>query len=494
MTIDTTREKIKRMTVCTDSTIRDVLQAIDAGEQGIALLVKPGTRKMVALVTDGDIRRALIHGAELHSPVKDIANYSPKVAHTNTPAEELASFFSDPVRVVPVINDEGEVIDLAQFDKRMHIPVAEPSLGDRELKYLSECVLSGWISSNGSFVNRFEQSMADHVGVKYAVSASNGTCALHLAMLALGIGPGDEVIVPSFTFIATANSVTYTGAKCRFVDSETESWNMDPDLIEAAITPKTKAIVPVHIYGHPANMGPILDIARKHNLYIIEDAAEAHGAQYQDRKVGGIGHIGVFSFFGNKIITTGEGGMAVTDDESLAEKMRIFRDHGMSKERRYWHTVIGYNYRMTNMQAAVGVAQMEKLDYILAAKQNIGTLYNRGLNDIPGLVLQPQASWAQPVCWLYSVVVDEEKFGLSRDTLMDMLKARGIDSRPLFPPMHLQPVYKTDQTLPVSESLSRNGLSLPSSITLKTTEIERIINAIREIRFAKHDASCSQPK
>jgi perosamine synthetase len=289
------------------------------------------------------------------------------------------------------------------------------------------------------------------------------------------------VIVPTFTFIATANAVTYTGARPVFVDSEALSWNIDPGLIEAAITERTKAIIPVHLYGHPADMDPILNIAARHKLAVVEDAAEAHGARYKGRPVGGLGTIGIFSFYGNKTITTGEGGMVVTDRAELAEQARVLRDHGMSKERRYWHTVLGYNYRMTNLQAALGVAQMERADAILAKKAQIAQLYNQGLQCISGLTLPPQAGWAESVCWLYTILVNEERLGLDRDTLMEHLKAQGIETRPVFPCIHQQPIYSTGQRLPVAERLSASGISLPSAPNLQTVEIERIVQAFKSL-------------
>ena len=245
------------------------------------------------------------------------------------------------------------------------IPIAEPLLEEEELNNVMEAVKSGWISSKGKFIPEFEENFARYCGVKHSVATSNGTVALHLALATLGIKEGDEVIVPTLTFIATANAVRYTGAKPVFVDSNPDYWCIDPEKIEGAITPKTRAIIPVHLYGHPCDMEAIMAVAKKHDLYVIEDAAEAHGAEHKGRKVGSFGDIACFSFYGNKIITTGEGGMCLTDDEILAERMRILRDHGMNPGKRYWHDIVGFNYRMTNMQAAIGVAQLEKIDRVI---------------------------------------------------------------------------------------------------------------------------------
>jgi len=327
-------------------------------------------------------------------------------------------------------------------------------MGEKELEYVSECILTGWVSSAGKFVRQFEEMFASFCGAKYAIATSNGTTALHLAILALDIGPGDEVIVPTLTFIASANSVRYTGATPIFVDSDPYTWNIDPELVEAAITPSTKAIMPVHLYGHPADMDPILEIARRYELAVIEDAAEAHGALYKGIRVGSLGDIGCFSFYGNKIVTTGEGGMVVTNHAELAKKMRVLRDHGMTPEQRYYHHVLGYNYRLTNIQAAIGVAQMEKVETILESKARIARTYDEALADIPGISLPPQAEWAVNVYWLYSILVDEKTYGMSRDQLIALLTENGFETRPFFPPVHMQPIYASPIQLPVAERLS----------------------------------------
>lgn len=476
------KERIKKITVDSTSTIRTVMQAIDRGALGIALLVEPSSEKFFGLVTDGDVRRTLLKGFGLESSASRIDHPETITATVNMNIDEISAMFSEPIRVVPVLNNDRKVVDLALFDTRVYFPVAEPRFGDAELRYVSECVLTGWVSSAGKFVRKFEDQFSEFCDTEFAVSSSSGTTALHLSLVALGIGPGDEVIVPSFTFISTANAVTFTGAKPVFVDSEKSTWNINPLKIEKAITAKTKAIIPVHVYGHPADMDPILDIAREYNLAVVEDAAEAHGALYKGKKVGSLGDMGIFSFYGNKIITTGEGGMIVTDNKDLAEKMRILRDHGMDPNRRYWHSVLGYNYRMTNIQAALGVAQMERIDQIVEQKRKNAALYHKGLQDVPGITLPPELAWAKNIYWLYSILLDEKKFGIPSQELGNQLKESGIETRPLFPPAHQQPIYNTGQSLPVSERLSRYGLSLPSSVNLNGHEIERITKEIRNIQ------------
>lgn len=360
------------------------------------------------------------------------------------------------------------------------IPISEPLLSGNELAYVNDCVRSGWVSSLGKYIPEFEQGFADFCGVRHGIAVSNGTAALHLALVALGIGPGDEVIIPTLTFIATANAVRYIGATPVFADSEAETWNLDPQDVARRITPHTRAIIPVHVYGHPANMAPILDLAKQHNLHVIEDAAEAHGARYQGKRVGSLGEINAFSFYGNKIITTGEGGLLTTDEDALAEKVRFLRDHAMSPEKRYWHTEVGFNYRMTNLQAALGVAQMERIEEFIARKRWIAESYNQGLREVAAIRLPPEAPWATSVYWMYSILLNKD-FPLSRDEVMARLRQQNIDSRPFFYPIHVQPPYQADISLPVAEDLSRRGINLPSAVTLSEEDIQRIVQAIRKM-------------
>jgi perosamine synthetase len=477
---DEMRGRIDSLTVPRTTTIREAMRAIDRGALSLALLADDDGR-FAGLVTDGDIRRALLGGLGLDSPVAEVRRPEPRTARLGMSPDEVAALFSEPVRIVPLLDDDGRVADLALFDARARLPVAEPSLGERELLYVSECVLGGWVSSAGAFVDRFEAAFAEFCGTRHAVACSNGTAALHLALAALGVGAGDEVIVPSLTFVATANAVAYTGARPVFVDSEPRTWTLDPALVERAITPRTKAIVPVHLYGHPADLDPILELAAGHRLAVVEDAAEAHGARYKGRVVGGLGDVGVFSFYGNKIVTTGEGGMLVTDDGALAERLRLLRAHGMSPERRYWHPQLGFNYRLTNLQAALGVAQMERIDELVEAKRRIARLYAEGLAGVPGLTLPPEEPWATSVYWLYSVLVDAEAFGMGRDALMAALGEDGLETRPVFVPLHRQPLYDAGERLPVAERLAATGLSLPSAVNLADEQVRRVAKAVARV-------------
>jgi perosamine synthetase len=313
------------------------------------------------------------------------------------------------------------------------------------------------------------------------VATSNGTAALHLALVALGISKEDKVLVPSLTFVAAANTVIYTGAKPEFVDSNPEYWCMDPSSIEEKIDSRTKAIVAVHLYGHPCDMDEIMRIAQDHELYVIEDCAEAHGAEYRGRKVGLFGTISCFSFYGNKIITTGEGGMCLTDDEELADRMRMLRDHGMSPNRKYWHEVVGFNYRMTNLQAALGVAQLKKIDRLIKKKMQIAADYKRLIKrELSGFVLAPEMPWAKNVYWLYSVLVEKDL----RDRIIEQLGTKGIETRPFFYPLHKLPPYRSSLTLPVAEELSARGLNLPSGSKLSRSQVEDVVEALHAMQIS----------
>ena len=472
--------KIEKITINEESTIREAMKALSYGEIGVVCLAHKKDNRFIRIITDGDIRRALLNGLGLESSIKLIDKVETTVMHIDTPLSETIKLFSDKVRVVPLVNDQSQVVDLVFYDKISHIPVAKPLFDDEEIELVNECMVTGWISG-GKFVTQFEEMVAEHTGVKYAISASSGTTALHLILMAYGIGKGDEVIVPSMTFVATANAVSYTGAKPVFIDSDIESWNIDTTKIEDLITKNTKAIIPVHLYGHPADMDPIKAIAKRYNLKVIEDAAEAQGALYKKQKIGSLADAAMFSFFGNKIITTGEGGMVVTDDETIADKCRLLRDHGMTTEKRYWHLVVGHNYRMTNIQAAIGVAQMRKINSIVMMKKNVAKEYDEQLKDIPGISLPPNSDWAENIFWLYTILIDETITGLSAAMLSSELEDNNIDSRMVFYPMHVQPIYQTDGSFPVADMLHKTGISLPSSPDITKSEIDKICQVIKSL-------------
>jgi len=370
------------------------------------------------------------------------------------------------------------------------IPVAAPALVGNEKKYVLDCLDSTWISSAGKYVERFEQAFAEFCEVKYAMSCSNGTTALHLALLALGVVPGDEVIVPTLTFVSTANAVIYCGARPVFVDSEPETWNLNPDLLKEQITPRTKGIIVVHLYGHPVDMDPVLQIARRHGLFVLEDAAEAHGAEYKGQQVGSLGDIATFSFYGNKIITTGEGGMVVTDDDSLANKVRQLKGQGMDLNRRYWFSMIGYNYRMTNVAAAIGLAQLEKADWHIQRRREIAFWYYERLRGIQGLILPVEKEWAKSVYWMFSVILDNG-ISLSRDRVMEALREQGIETRPFFYPMHTLPPYQeltARDKFPVANRLGARGINLPTWAGLQKEDVNFVCDTLIEILTSNQEA------
>jgi perosamine synthetase len=361
------------------------------------------------------------------------------------------------------------------------IPVAAPALVGREREYVLDCMDSTWISSSGKYLTRFESEFAEFCGVRHAISCCNGTVAVHLALLAQGVGPGDEVIVPTLTYVATANPVVYCGAQPVFVDAEARTWNMDPERVAEAITPRTRGIVVVHLYGHPVDMDPILQLAEAHGLWVIEDAAEAHGATYRGRITGSMGSLATFSFYGNKIITTGEGGMVVCDDDGLAATVRQLHGQGQASDRRYWFPTVGFNYRMTNIEAAIGLAQLERIDWHLSRRRETIGWYREELAGEEGIELSPEAPWARSAFWIVCAVLDEQRFG-PRDAVMASLDEAGIETRPFFYPLHTLPMYSAAneaKAFPVAEDLARRGVNLPSSATLTRDEVAYVCERVR---------------
>jgi perosamine synthetase len=355
--------------------------------------------------------------------------------------------------------------------KNNQIPLAIPDLNGKEFEYLKDAFSSTWISSSGKYIDRFEKEFSSYCSADFGVSVSNGTVALQLALETLGVGLGDEVIVPDLTFAATINAVLHVNAIPVIVDVELDSWCIDPKEIKKAITSKTKAIIPVHLYGQVCDMGKIMDIANKNNLLVIEDCAEAHGAEFAGKKVGSIGDIGCFSFFGNKVITTGEGGMCITSSKVHDEKMRILRDHGMSKEKRYWHDYVGYNYRITNLQAAIGVAQVERINEILKERSNIEQLYRQVFNETSSVVFQKiDLLNRRKITWFVCVLIKK-----NRDKVLDEFKNNGIDARPFFFPLSVMPIYKTYVfSFKNSHKISKDGVNLPTNNKIDIRIIEKI--------------------
>lgn len=369
------------------------------------------------------------------------------------------------------------------------IPVCEPFLNGNELNYVTDAVKTGWISSAGKYVSAFEEQFADYCGCKYGVAVCNGTVALHLALAAFGIGKGDEVIIPTFTMIASAFAVCYTGAIPVFVDADENTWNINVEKIEEKITPRTKAIMPVHIFGLMCDMQKITEIAKKHNLYIIEDAAEAHGAEMNGKKAGSYSDIAAFSFFANKNITTGEGGMVVTNDKALYDEARYYKNlcFPLDGNRNYTHEHIGFNYRMSNVIAAIGLAQLEKADEYKQMRIRNNRLYREYLQDVPGIVFQSEADNYLNVCWMNALCIVPEQYGKTKDELILHLKENNIDTRLLFNGMHNQKALidygcNVEDIYPVSDRLTQNGFYLPSASNLTEEDIQYISQQIIDFR------------
>ncbi|MFI5347966.1 MAG: DegT/DnrJ/EryC1/StrS family aminotransferase [Elusimicrobiota bacterium] len=364
---------------------------------------------------------------------------------------------------------------------RLPIPVCEPVLRGNELRYVARCVRSGWISSAGPMVREFEEAFARRIGAADAVSCSSGTAALHLALRVLGIGPGDEVIIPAFTMVAVCNAVLYVGAKPVLADVDPRTWNMDPDAAARRVTRRTKAILAVHTYGRPARLDALARLARERGLLLVEDGAEALGASYRGRAVGAWGRAAAFSFYANKVITTGEGGMVAVLSRALGAKLRTLRDHGFSSDRHFWHRVVGYNYRMTSLQAALGLAQLERFDALLEARRRSARHYRAALAGVPGIVLPVEIPEANSADWVFGFVIGAD-FGRTRDALREILARRGIETRSFFTPLHLQPVHRglfRGERYRVSEALGARGLYLPSSSSLTSARISYAAECVR---------------
>ncbi len=473
-------KNLENIIISQKDSIRNAMKQINSNTKGVVFVVD-SFNKLCGVITDGDIRRALLNNATLEDKVTVAMNSRFVSFHESTPFEEIIKKIGYKFKCIPILNSEGEIVDHYFLDFKSYIPIAKPSLEGNELKYVTECIRTNWISSQGKYVESFEKKFAEFIGVKYGVATSNGTVALHLALATLGVKEGDEVAVPSLTFVATANAVKYCGATPVFIDSEMDTWGMDPEDLERKITCKTKAVIPVHLYGQPAKMKAIKKIAKRYKLFVVEDAAQAHGAEINGEKVGALGNIGIFSFFGNKIITTGEGGMLVTNDKKIYQKATVLRDHGMSPEKKYWHPYIGYNYRLTNIQAAIGVAQLENIQKIINRKIEISRIYNKYFKKAEAIITPPNNRWSKNVYWMYSMLIDTKKTRISRDNLLEKLSENNIDCRPFFYPIHEMPPYNNGLKLKNVQYLSKSGINLPSYYSLTDHDISKIIDLILKL-------------
>ncbi|MFC1822871.1 aminotransferase class I/II-fold pyridoxal phosphate-dependent enzyme [Thermodesulfobacteriota bacterium] len=464
-------------------TVYSALEKIDKNGKGLVFAVD-SNGKLTGILTDGDVRRKLLKGINLKDPVLMAMNREFIAVHEDDPVEEIWNSFGDKYRFIPLVDKTDKLIDYWAWDFFTRIPIAEPSLNGNEARYIYDCLSTNWISSKGRYIEQFEEAFAIFCGTQYAITVMNGTASLHLALVSLGVGPGDEVIIPSLTFIATANAVSYTGATPVFVDCDRGTWTISPSEVEKAITPHTKGMIPVHLYGQPCHMNALEKIAKRYNLWIVEDAAEALGARYQGKPVGSLGEIGCFSFFGNKIITTGEGGMLVTDDPEIAARARMLRDHGMSRDRKYWHPEIGFNYRMTNLQAALGLAQMERIEDILKQRCRLTKDYQNRLSNAEGLIFQQVINYAESICWMFSVVLDESKCPPdTRDRILQAMEKNHIECRPFFYPIYKMPPYYQKIRDPNTEYLSKNGLNLPSFLNISEQAIDRVCEVLLNVLY-----------
>jgi perosamine synthetase len=456
---------IKTLICNCNNSLLEAMRIINENAMGACFVVDE-LNSLKGVVTDGDIRRALLSNVRLDEEIKNILSKGFVYGSIDDHYDDLISKITYEIDIIPLVDNNFKVVDFFEYKQNVHFPVAIPNLNGNEFKYLTDAFLSTWISSSGKYIDKFEDAFSSYSDCSYGVAVSNGTVALHLAMVTLGIGEGDEVIVPDLTFAATINTVLHANATPVIVDVEEDSWCINPEEIEKAITSKTKAIITVHLYGQVCDMRAIMKISKKYNLKVIEDCAEAHGAMYDSKKVGSFGDIGCFSFYGNKIITTGEGGMCTTNNSELDNKMRILRDHGMSKTRRYWHDVIGYNYRITNLQAAIGLAQLERIDGIHKNRRKYEDNYQDILN-IEKFTFQNNLKGRRRVTWLVSILIDES---IDKDKYINKLQENGIDARPFFYPLSEMDIYKPycNVGTPVTKMLSKRGFNLPTYESLKS--------------------------
>lgn len=463
-----------------EQSIRVALRLVNDNGRGICF-VTDNSGLLVGVVTDGDIRRALLRGTLLDEPVSTAMNSNFISLNVSTSDRVIRETFTSTLKLIPLCDDLGRVVDVADVHRSRRIPILEPQLTGNELEYVTECIKSNWISSQGEYVTRFEKMFESmHPGM-HALCVSNGTVALHLALVSMGIKAGDEVLVPDITFAATINAVLYCNATPVICEIDPASWCIDVGEAAKLVTSKTKAILPVHLYGQVCHIENLKDFAKLNQLILIEDCAEALGSSWMGEVVGTFGDASIFSFFGNKTISTGEGGMILFKDIEIYKKAKILRDHGMAPSRRYWHESIGFNYRLTNLQAAIGVAQMERLPNILRKKREIALMYSTGLENVATIRKFPlNQDNVIHSNWLYTILLDEK---VDRDALITRLMNRGIDTRPVFYPLHEMPPYKAfkrSEILHNSKCISKHGISLPSSTTLEKEEIDYVIRVLSD--------------
>lgn len=473
--------EIKKLLINESNSLKDALATIDSNGLGLVFVLNDASGKLSGVLTDGDIRRVMLKEYSLGTAIHEVMNRD----FISLPVEEesnvILKHLSNKIKIIPLVDKDGKVVDYASIHKIKRIMIASPVLSGNELAYVTDCITTNWISSQGKYVRQFEELFTEYHLGHPSIAVSNGTVALHLALEALQIKKGDEVIVPDLTFAASVNAILYTGATPVLADIDKHTWNMDVSRIESLITPRTRAIMPVHLYGQPCDMQAIMAIAKKHNLLVIEDCAEALGSSIDGKPVGTFGDASTFSFYGNKTITTGEGGMVVFKDKQVADRALMLRDHGMKKDRRYWHEEVGYNYRLTNIQAAIGVAQFEQMSDFVVAKIHTAKTYTQALEGLGHFQLPVTLPNTVNSYWLYTILINPDA-PFTRDELMEHLSHQGIETRPVFYTMHEMPPYQSygqPSALANSMYVSRQGMSLPSSANLSPEELQHVCAAIK---------------
>lgn len=473
--------------------IEKILEKINVNEHGLVFIVDKN-KKLIGSISDGDIRRSILSGYDIKQTVFDKSKIvNKKIIYLKSDAKlvNILKILNEgingkKIKCIPLVDQKKRVVDISTNQKTRRFPVAEPSIGELEIKNIMQTLKTGWISSQGNYVTEFENLFKKYLGGGHCIAVSSGTTALQVAISSLGLGRNDEIILPNFTFAATINSIINAGCRPVLVDVEKETWTINLNEIKKKVTSKTKAIMPVHIYGQPYKIDEIKRFAQKKNLFVIEDCAEAVGAIYKKRLVGLDPDVSTFSFFANKTITTGEGGMVVFKDKKIADKARILINHGMSTKKKYYHDYVGHNFRMTNMQAAIGVGQIKRINSLLKLRKKIFQNYDKAFKQFKSVELLPKNNWSTNSYWLYTLIIkniDESK----RDLLIKRLIEKGIECRPGFGPLNLMKPYKrySDGKYPVSKMLSFRSISLPTS-DLTFLEQNYIIKIFKqEVNFLK---------
>lgn len=481
------KKDIALLTIRENNSIKEAIQCIDDNSQGIALIVDENI-KLLGVVTDGDIRRAILSGKSLSTPIREVMHREPLIAREGTTATELlAMMLETGIRQVPIVTDDGIVMDMAVVTDLKSVPLSSPDITYREVELINQVLATPYLSI-GPKIEEFEAKIARYIGTKYAVAVNSGTSALHLCTRSLDIKDGDEVITTPFSFISSANCILFERAKPVFVDIDEDSLCIDVTRIEEKITERTKAILPVHIFGHACQMDKVMEIGRKYNLAVIEDACEAIGGEYSGEKVGSFGDCGVFAFYPNKQITTAEGGMVVTNDEKIARLCRSMRNQGRDESGSWLsHERLGYNYRMNELSASLGTVQMDRIDEILEKRQEVADFYNKRLSHMAGIIIPYIAPNVKMSWFVYVIRLDSTRFSQEdRDRVMKELGARGINSRAYFPPIHLEPFYVNKfgygkGLFPVTEKVSGLTIALPFFNNLEEQEVDYICSALEKI-------------